>query len=166
VASISRSASMRAKSSALAGFRSTSCRRIRKRGAASPGEVLPDRQELVTGVDGRVEHLRVGPVGEVPRHSCRFVASSSGGNGRCSAGTPMASVSGGTSSVTTRPAATNDRSPTDTPGGIVAFAPTLTSSPSVGPTRSQSLPEGMGSFVRTAFGPRNTRSPTSLYGGT
>jgi hypothetical protein len=40
------------------------------------------------------------------------------------AGTPATSVPGGTSAVTTLPAATNDRDPTRTPGSSVTFAPT------------------------------------------
>ncbi len=46
------------------------------------------------------------------------------------AGTPPTIVSGGTSRVTTAPAATTAQSPTVTPGSIVEFEPTHTLFPS------------------------------------
>src|SRR5918995_3408278 len=79
------------------------------------------------------------------------------------AGTPMTSAPGGTSVVTTAPAATNASSPTSTPGNRTAPAPMRQPRRRVAPRSS--MPSGrrpaVGSLVRSAPGAMKTSSSTT-----
>src|SRR2546428_2217769 len=77
------------------------------------------------------------------------------------AGTPATMACGGTSFVTTAPAATMALRPIVIPQRIVAFAPILAPSSTCVGTISQYVESALGykSFVKQAWGPTNTRFP-------
>ena len=70
------------------------------------------------------------------RLSADVVNFSSSGSSTIFAGEPMASFHGGTSFVTTAPAATNAPSPISTDGSMTEFAPTVAPRPITGPFSS------------------------------
>src|SRR5829696_1132556 len=78
------------------------------------------------------------------------------------AGTPITRAPGGTSRVTTAPAATNASSPISTPGSRTAAAPTRQARLSVAPRSSTSGARrpAVGSLVSMTPGARNTSSST------
>jgi hypothetical protein len=80
------------------------------------------------------------------------------------AGTPVTSANGGTSRVTTAPAATKACAPTATPQTTVAFAPIVAPRPTrvCSKARRRSVPaRGVRTFVNTADGPTNTSSSSA-----
>jgi hypothetical protein len=80
------------------------------------------------------------------------------------AGTPATSANGGTSRVTTAPAATSACSPSVVPHRIVAFAPML--APRATPVATNAslrltAARGVRTLVNTADGPTNTSSAST-----
>jgi len=81
------------------------------------------------------------------------------------AGKPIANFHGGTSLVTSAPAATIAPSPISTPGSSVAFAPIDAPCRKIGHLRSDFFLIGYLSLARTAHGPMNTLSSMVTFSG-
>ena len=94
-----------------------------------------------------------------------FIVLSSCGSSLNLAGKPIANFHGGTSLVTSAPAATIAPSPISTPGSSVAFAPIDAPCRKIGPLRSDFFLIGYLSLARTAQGPMNTLSSMVTFRG-